>query len=171
MKNYIAHLSTPPTKIRGVSRGALNIEVEAVDNAKSAVANQPIVSLATSSRSPVIEPQWVQPGALVVSITSGQLPRQTVANSRVIVSWKEELLGGEAPRQPYMAMIADGSWSADKIIGELGEVVLGRISPRVNDNETIVFESVGMAIWDTVAAAWAYRWAMANGVGVEFFLD
>src|SRR5512132_4170510 len=33
----------------------LGIEVEAVDHAKAAVANQPIVSLATSSRSTVIE--------------------------------------------------------------------------------------------------------------------
>jgi alanine dehydrogenase len=53
----------------------LNIEVEAVDSARSAVEEQPIVSLATSSRSTVIEPDWIEPGALVVSITSGQLPR------------------------------------------------------------------------------------------------
>lgn len=149
----------------------LNLEVQAENNARSAVANQPIVSLATSSRAPVIEPQWIKPGALIVSITSGQLPRPTVANSRVIASWKEELLGGEAPRQPYMAMIDDGSWSADKIVGELGEVILGKIPGRLHENETIVFESVGMAIWDTVAAAWAYRWAVASGVGSEFSLE
>ena len=149
----------------------LNLEVEAAGDAKSAVANQPIVSLATSSRAPVIESSWIQPGALIVSITSGQLPRPTVANSRVIVSWKEELLGGEAARQPYMAMIADGSWSADKIAGELGNVILGKIPPRVNESQTVIFESVGMAIWDTVAAAWAYRWAIANGVGSEFSLE
>ena len=149
----------------------LNIEVEAVDNARSAVENQPIVSLATSSRSTVMEPEWIQPGGLIVSITSGQLPRRTVADSRVIVSWKEELLGGEAPRQPYMAMIADGSWSAGKIAGELGEVILGRVPARAQESQAVVFESVGMAIWDTVAAAWAYRWAIANGVGREFSLE
>jgi alanine dehydrogenase len=149
----------------------LNIDVEAVDTAKHAVENQPVVSLATSSRSPVIEPGWVKPGALIVSITSGQLPRQTVANSRVIVSWKEELLGGEAPRQPYMAMIADGSWSATQIAGEFGDVILGKIPGRRDEGETVIFESVGMAIWDTVAAAWAYHWAVAQGVGMTFSLE
>jgi len=149
----------------------LNLEVEAVSDAKSAVLNQPIVSLATSSRSAVIEPDWIEPGALVVTITSGQLPPQTVASSRVIASWKEELLGGEAPRQPYMAMIADGSWSAEKIAGELGDVILGKIPGRVRDNQTVVFESVGMALWDTVAAAWAYRWAVEQGAGVRFSLE
>jgi len=149
----------------------LGVEVEAADSARGAVENMPIVSLATSSRSPIIEPQWIAPGALVVSITSGQLPRETVANSRVIVSWKEEVLGGEAPRQPYIAMIADGSWSEERIAGELGEVILGKIPARVNESETVVFESVGMPIWDTVAAAWAYRWAAANGVGTKFSLE
>ena len=149
----------------------LKIDVEAVDSARSAVEKQPIVSLATSSRATVIEPDWVDPGALVVSITSGQLPRQTVTDSRVIVSWKEEVLGGEAPRQPYMAMIADGTWSAEEIAGELGEVILGRVPARVQESQTVVFESVGMAIWDTVATAWAYRWAVEQGAGTQFSLE
>ena len=78
----------------------LKIDVEAADSAKSAVEGQPIVSLATSSRAPVIEPEWIEPGALVVSITSGQLPRQTVANSRVIVSWKEECSAAKRRASP-----------------------------------------------------------------------
>jgi len=149
----------------------LGVEVEAADSARAALENMPIASLATSSRSPVIEPQWIKPGALVVSITSGQLPRETVAHSRVIVSWQDEVLGGEAPRQPYSSMIADDSWSAAKIAGELGDVILGKVPPRQNENETVVFESVGMPIWDTVTTAWAYRWAVANGVGVKFSLE
>lgn len=149
----------------------LNTDVEAVGSARAAVENLPIVSLATSSRSTVIEPDWVQPGALVISITSGQLPRETVAGSRVIVSWKEEVLGGEAPRQPYMAMIADGSWSAANIVGELGEVILGNLAARAQDRETVVFESAGMSAWDTVTSAWAYRWALAHRIGREFSLD
>jgi alanine dehydrogenase len=149
----------------------LNVDVEAVDHPRAAVENMPIVSLATSSRSTVIEPQWIKPGALVVSITSGQLPRETVAAARVIVSWKEEVLGGEAPRQPYMAMIGDGSWSADKIAAELGEVILGKIPARTKEGETVVFESAGMSAWDTVTTAWAYRWAIANRVGTEFSLE
>jgi ornithine cyclodeaminase/alanine dehydrogenase-like protein (mu-crystallin family) len=150
--------------------GWLDVAVEAVDDPRAAVEGSPIVSLATSSRSTVIEPQWITAGALVVSITSGQLPRETIAGSRLIVSWKEELLGGEAPRQPYAAMIADGSWSADRIAGELGEVLLGRIAPRQREDETIVFESTGMSIWDSTATAWAYRWALEQRAGTPFSL-
>lgn len=149
----------------------LGVDVEAAESPRAAVENMSIVSLATSLRSAVIEPQWVKPGALVITITSGQLPRETIAGSRVMVSWKEEVLGGEAPRQPYMAMIADGSWSPDQIAGELGEVILGKIPARKKGGETVVFECVGMSVWDTVTTAWAYRWAVANGVGTNFSLE
>jgi ornithine cyclodeaminase/alanine dehydrogenase-like protein (mu-crystallin family) len=148
----------------------LDVDVEAVDGPRAAVENAPIVSLATSSRAEVIEPEWIAPGAFVVSITSGQLPRETVQNSRVIVSWKEELLAGEVPRQPYAAMIADGTWRAGKIAGELGEVILGKIPPRKTESETVVFESVGMSLWDSTATAWAYRWALEQKVGTPFSL-
>jgi alanine dehydrogenase len=148
----------------------LEVDVESVDSPRAAVEHAPIVSLATSSRAQIIEPQWIMAGALVVSITSGQLPRETVKNSRLIVSWKEELLGGEAPRQPYAAMIADGSWLPAEIAGELGEVLLGRLSARRNETDTIVFESVGMSLWDSTAAAWAYRWALEQKIGTAFSL-
>jgi alanine dehydrogenase len=148
----------------------LDLEVATVDEPRAAVENASIVSLATSSRATVIEPSWVTPGALVVSITSGQLPQDTVKNSRVIVSWKEEVLAGEAPRQPYASMIADGTWSADHIAGELGEVILGKIPARQKESETVVFESVGMSLWDSTATAWAYRWALKQKVGTPFSL-
>ena len=148
----------------------LDIDVEAVDSPRAAVEHAPILSLATSFRSPIIEPAWITPGALVVSITSGQLPRETVKNARLIVSWKEEVLGGEAPRQPYAEMIADGSWSAEDIAGELGEVLLGKVAARQRETETVVFESAGMSLWDSTAAAWAYRWALRQKVGTPFSL-
>ena len=148
----------------------LDIDVEAVDSPRAAVEHAPIVSLATSFRAPIIEPDWIKPGALVVSITSGQLPRETVKKSRLIVSWKEELLGGEAPRQPYASMIADGSWSAGEIAGELGEVLLSKGPGRRKEDETIVFESVGMSLWDSTAAAWVYRWALEHKIGTPFSL-
>lgn len=148
----------------------LGIAVEAVNSPRAAVQDAPIVSVATNSRSPVLETDWISPGSLVVSITSGQLPQQLVADSRVIVSWKDEVLAGESPREPYATMIAAATWSGDKIAGELGEVILGRIPGRQNDRQTIIFESVGMPSWDATATAWAFRWAAERHVGISFSL-
>jgi ornithine cyclodeaminase/alanine dehydrogenase-like protein (mu-crystallin family) len=148
----------------------LGLDVQAANSPREALQDAPIVGLATSSRSKVLDADWVSPGALVISITSGQLAPELVARSRVIVSWREEVLEGESPREPYRTMIAQGSWSADKIAGELGEVVLGKISARENESETVVFECAGMPVCDTAATAWAYRWATERGAGTSFSL-
>jgi ornithine cyclodeaminase/alanine dehydrogenase-like protein (mu-crystallin family) len=149
----------------------LGIEVEAVKSAREAILNTSVACVATSARAAVLETDWITPGALVVSITSGQLPQELITGSRVIVSWKEEVLAGESPRQPYAAMIAAGSWSGDRIAGELGAVITGKIPARQNAGQTVVFECVGMPLLDTTAAAWAYRWAKERRVGTPFTLD
>ena len=149
----------------------LDVAVEAVSSPREALRDAAIVGLATNSRTTVLEADWVSGGALVISITSGQLPAELVAGSRVIVLWKEEVLAGESPRQPYTAMIAAGTWSAEKIAGELGDVILDRIPARVRAGETVIFESVGMPLLDTTATAWAYRWAREHQLGTKFSLD
>jgi len=148
----------------------LQIEVEPVRSARAAVEGADIVDVATSCRSPVLEAPWVSPGALIITIASGQIPPEVVKTSRVFASWKKEMLEGKPPREPYNSMIDAGEWSADKIAGELGEVILGRVAARERDGEVVLFEMPGMPLWDTAAVAWAYRWAVQNNAGTEFTL-
>jgi ornithine cyclodeaminase/alanine dehydrogenase-like protein (mu-crystallin family) len=148
----------------------LNIEVEPAKSARAAVAGADIVDVATSSRSPVLDTDWISPGALVISITSGQLPAELVARARFFVSWKQELLQGMPPREPYRSMISAGSWSASKIVGELGEVILGKLRARRDESDVVLFELLGMPVWDTAATAWAYGWAIGHKAGTAFSL-
>lgn len=148
----------------------LGIAVEAVDHPRAAVEGADILSLATNSRTTVLESAWVSPGTLINTITSGQLPAELVGRSRVIVSWKEEVLQGKPPREPYASMIAAKKWSGDEIAGELGAILLGTVVGRQNENDIIVFESVGMPAWDAASAAWAYRWALDHKAGTSFSL-
>lgn len=148
----------------------LGIAVEAADSPRAAVEGADILSLATNSRTTVLESDWVSPGALISTITSGQLPAELVARSRVIVTWKEEVLQGKPAREPYASMIAAKQWSRDQIAGELGEVILGKVAGRQNENEIVIFESVGMPAWDAASAAWAYRWAIEHKAGTSFSL-
>ncbi len=149
----------------------LQIEVEPVESARAAVEGADIIDVATSSRNPVLEPEWISPGALVISIASGQIPPELVRRSRVMVSWRKEVLEGKPAREPYTAMITSGEWSADKIAGELGEVILGKVSGRQNENEVVLFEMVGVPVWDAATASWAYRWAQKTKAGSNFSLS
>jgi ornithine cyclodeaminase/alanine dehydrogenase-like protein (mu-crystallin family) len=51
---------------------------------------------------------------------------------------------------------------------ELGEVVAGKKPGRESDDETIVFDSTGMALQDVAAAAFVYEKAARQGSGVQF---
>ncbi len=68
-------------------------------------------------------------------------------------------------------MIASGSWSEDQIAGELGDVILESVAARRDANEVVLFELVGVPLWDTAAAAWAYQWAREKKVGNTFSLS
>ncbi len=148
----------------------MNLDVVAVESARAAVQGAQIVDVATNCRSPVLEPHWVAPGALVISIASGQIPVELVSSSRVIVSWKKEVLEGKPAREPYTTMIASGTWSADDIIGELGDVILKKVPARRETNETVLFELAGVPLWDVTAAFWAYQWAREKKVGSDLSL-
>jgi ornithine cyclodeaminase/alanine dehydrogenase-like protein (mu-crystallin family) len=66
--------------------------------------------------------------------------------------------------------IAAGLMTRDSVHAELGEVVAGKKPGRERDDETIIFDSTGMALQDVAAATIVYERALASGAGVDFEL-
>jgi len=64
--------------------------------------------------------------------------------------------------------IREGAYSADRIYGELGELVTGKKPGRESDAETTLFKSVGLSIQDISAAHLVYQKARERGIGTEF---
>jgi ornithine cyclodeaminase/alanine dehydrogenase-like protein (mu-crystallin family) len=50
-------------------------------------------------------------------------------------------------------------------VGELGEVLLGRVAGRLASTDVTIYKSLGIAAQDLAAAAWAYAEACERGVG------
>ena len=63
------------------------------------------------------------------------------------------------------SMRAEGAIGPDHVRAELGEVLTGTAPGRTADAEITVFESLGLAIEDLVAARLAYRNATDQGAG------
>ena len=55
--------------------------------------------------------------------------------------------------------------SEQDFTGNLGEVILGELPGRQNDDEIIVFETVGLAAQDLITAKHIYEKAIENGAG------
>jgi ornithine cyclodeaminase len=64
-----------------------------------------------------------------------------------------------------MAM-SEGHFSPDRIAGEIGEVLAGRIEGRTSEQEVTILKPLGQAVEDVAAAQLAYTRAIALGRGV-----
>jgi ornithine cyclodeaminase len=61
-----------------------------------------------------------------------------------------------------------GEWSWDKVAGDLGDVIVGKVKGRTSREEITFFKSVGLAIQDMSAARIVFDEAVKRGIGTEF---
>ena len=148
------------------------VAVEDVPTARDAVDGADIVCTVTSSAEPILEGEWLAPGAHVNAVGySGakgrELASSVMARARVIVDRRESALSESGD---VLLAIADGAIDENHIAGELGDVIVGRIPGRTSEDEVTVFESLGLSIEDLAAVNHVYRKAGEAGAGVSLRL-
>ncbi len=144
------------------------IEVRPVSTARAAVEGADIVITATTAREPVVEGDWFAPGTHINCVGSGlpdrrELDDQTILRCAKIIVDTHASAGAEAG--DLLIPISRGVISQTAIQGDLGDLLAGRCAGRTDDAEITLFKSVGVALQDVGAAAWAYRQAKALGLG------
>ncbi len=145
--------------------------VKAADHAGEAIVGADLIVLVTSSPTPVIESGWVKPGAHVISVgacrpNQREMDPELVARGRLFVDSRAAAL---VESGDVVLGIQEGRFTADHIIGEIGELVNGAAGRRSQTDITI-FKSLGLAVEDVMAADLAYRRAVEQGIGVELTL-
>jgi ornithine cyclodeaminase len=146
--------------------------LEACESAQQAVEGADLVVLVTSSPTPVIEDAWIAPGAHVVSVGAcrpdqREMPPQLVARSRLFVDSRAAAL---VESGDVVLGMREQRFDASHVVGELGEIVLGRVPGRTDDKQITVFKSLGMAVEDVVCADLVFRKALETGAGTELAL-
>ena len=141
--------------------------VEAVESAEAAVRGADVVVTVTSSREPVVERDWLAPGAHVNAVgssipTARELDSATIGSAAVFVDRRESTLNESGE---YLTAIDEAGIGPDHIRAELGEVLLGSYEGRRSDDELTVFISLGLAVEDLAAAEYLYERARRDGAG------
>ena len=148
----------------------LRIDVRAVDSAEAAVRDADIVDTSTNTKTPVLDWDWIKPGALVMQIGGNQLP-DDVLNQRIVVPTWSSTEDPSTGREPFGSAIRDGRLKREDIAGELGQVILGEVQARESDDQVVVFDVGRINIWAVAVTYWAYEWARDREIGIPVGLS
>jgi ornithine cyclodeaminase/alanine dehydrogenase-like protein (mu-crystallin family) len=147
----------------------LGLEVVAVDSAAACVDGIEIVVAVTSARDPVLEGEWLAPGAHVNAAGGNHWMRRevdeaVVTRSGIIVV--DDLEQAKSECGDLIWPEARGRFRWDQA-HELQDVVAGRVKGRPSQDAVTLFESQGVALEDLAAAQLVYRKAREQGIGQE----
>ena len=142
------------------------------DSAEQAVRGADLIVLVTSSPEPVVQSEWVKPGAHVISVGAcrpdqREMDPALIRRGRLFVESRAAAL---VESGDVVMGIQEGQFAASHIVGELGELLAGRVDGRRSPDDVTVFKSLGLAVEDVAAANLAYRRAVEQGVGGELEL-
>jgi ornithine cyclodeaminase len=165
----------PFEEIRVASRTRENAErlaaewpaARAVDSNEEAVRGAEVICTVTQSAEPVLQYDWLAPGAHINAVGAcfphtRELDSETVARSSFFTDRRESC---ENEAGDYVIPLQEGAISDGHIKAELGDVLAGSAPGRSSPEEITVFESLGLAVEDLASAEYLVRRAEAEGVG------
>jgi len=147
------------------------IGVTATESAEAAAACD-IVSVVTNAPEPVLRGSWLRPGAhlnLVGSHEAEHREADTHAVTRAAV-YVDSRQGALREAGDLLIPIAEGHFSSDRILGEIGEVLAGTAPGRRDEQQITLYKSLGIIAQDLFAAEHVLRQAQAAGAGTRIEL-
>jgi ornithine cyclodeaminase/alanine dehydrogenase-like protein (mu-crystallin family) len=147
----------------------LMIQIKVTETAEEAVRGADIVCTTTTARNPIVFGDWISEGAHINAVgscspTARELDTSTIVRSRMFVDWRESTLKEAGD---FLIPKQEGAVDDRHIVGEVGEVLLGRVEGRTSSSDVTLFKSLGVAIQDAVAAHYVHQKARDTRVGVR----
>ena len=141
--------------------------IEPVLTNEEAVRDADLIVTATSSLEPVINKDWISPGAHVNAIgthspNSREIDGATMAAARIFVDRRESALNESGD---YLLAAKEGLVTPESIVAEIGELLTGSKSGRTSTTEITLFKSLGLAIEDVVSANYIFNKAREQNAG------
>ena len=146
-------------------------KIVVAETSDAAIDNADLIVTVTPSSKPVFDGTKVKEGATISCVGAYQhhmqemdpaiLPRA----SKIYFDSEEAVLSESGD---ILIPLEEGIITKEDFTGDLGDVIKGRVVGRENDEEIIVFETVGVAAQDLTAAKAIYEKAVAAGIGTQW---
>ena len=146
---------------------SLPFPLEAVETNEEAVRGADLIVTATSSLEPVIQKEWLSPGAHINAIgthspNSREIDSGTMGVARIFVDRRESAVNESGD---YLLAAKEGVIGPESILAEIGELLIGTKSGRGSETEITLFKSLGLAIEDVGCAEYLFRKGQAQNAG------
>lgn len=124
----------------------LGIAATSVESAELAVRESHVVLVSTTSRTPVLDPDWLAPGTHINStgpklVSGSEIPVELPAMADVVAS--------DSPQQ---ARDEQERWFSERGLDHLGGIAANELRGRTSDGDVTLFCSTGLAGTEVVLA-------------------
>lgn len=146
-------------------------KIIAVKSSDEAINDADLLITVTPSSTPVFDGTKVKEGCTVSCVGAYQYHMQEM-DPAILTRASKIYFDSEAAvlseSGDILQPLDQGIITKEDFTGDLGNVIKGELIGRENDEEIIVFETVGVATQDLVAAREIYDRAVAAGVGLNW---
>ena len=145
----------------------LMASAEPVAIAEEAVKGADLICTTTSARDPILRGEWLAPGTHINAAgacfpNTRELDSEAMRRGRLYTDCRESCMN-EAGE--FLIAKAEGALDDAHLVGELGEVLLGRAPGRRSPQDITIYESLGVCVEDLAAADFLLRRAAETNTG------
>ena len=168
----VANVHTPGKAFEFAKNAAteFGMDVEAVEtmaDLERAVRSSDIILTATPSKEAIIQADWVRPGTHLSCIGSDMEGKQELdvdltAKAKAFADDLNQVISvGECEKAVKQGLLKPEN------ITEIGQVILGNVPGRENDEEITIFDSTGIGLQDLMTAAMIADKAKEKNIGTS----
>lgn len=135
--------------VHGVDVHVCSTVAEAVDGAD-------IVCTLTPSKEAYLTRAMIAPGCHVNAVGTYSPTTREVASDLMAASalYADQVSSLRRESGEYLIPLSEGLIGEDHVVGSVGELLLGRVPGRVDDEQITLFDALGLAVEDVASAAY-----------------
>lgn len=142
--------------INKVKRSYPNVELARFADPAEAVREADIICTVTPGKEIVLKGEWVKPGTHINAVgacarADRELDGDCTAKGRFFA---DNIPACLAESGDLLIAVEEGKVDKNHLLGDLGQIVTGRATPRESDEDITIFESLGLAEEDIICANW-----------------
>jgi len=148
--------------------GRFDVKIIAARSPEDALKDADIITAVTTAKEAIFDGRLVKKGAHINGVGSytpemAEIDEYIVTHAdKVYVDTRD---GALSESGDLIQPIRKGVFSEDRVSGELGEVIAGKVPGRESDDEITFFNTTGSAVLDLVTAKRIYECALKQGIG------